>query len=102
MSLNHVDEKIIKELALMIAVNCVRNGIIEKYNTRRSFSREDMKKFNMEVVNKIYTFLWYMFNGSPSEKDALLKSVNWSYPDGWDKPVMDENIVKAVKHILAD
>jgi hypothetical protein len=100
MNLNHVDEKSIKELALMIAVNCVRNKIIEEYHSRGSLSQEDMKKFNVEVTNKIYTFLWFIFNGSQSEKDALLQTVKWSCPHEWDKPVMDENIVKAVKSIF--
>jgi hypothetical protein len=96
----HVDEKIIKELALMIAVNCVRNKITEEYQSSGKLSKEDINKFNTEVTNKIYTFLWYTFNGSQSEKDALLKIVKWSYPDEWDKPVMDDNIVKAVKQFL--
>jgi hypothetical protein len=100
MNLNHVDEKSIKELALMIAINCVRHKGIEEFHRRGSLSREEMKLFNIEVTNKIYTFLWYMFNGSPGEKAALLKITQWSYPGNWDKPVMDEDIVRAVKDIL--
>ncbi len=102
MILQHVDEKIIKELALMIAVNCVDNQIIEEYRSHGSLSSEDVQKFNAEVTNKIYTFLWYMFNGSAAEKDALLKTISWSYPQEWDKPVMDEDIVKAVKFLLGN
>jgi hypothetical protein len=97
---NHVDEIKIKELALMIALNCFRNKTIEEYQSSGSLSREEMKIFNVEVTNKLYTFLWYTFNGSQREKDALLKIVKWSYPEQWDKPVMDENIVKAVKLFL--
>jgi hypothetical protein len=100
MNFSHVDEKIIKELALMIALNCVSNTTTEEYHSQGSLSAQDIKKFNAEVTNKIYTFLWFMFNGSQSEKTALLEVVKWTYPDKWDRPVMDEDIVKAVKVIL--
>ena len=90
----------VKRLALVMAVNCVRNTVIEGYHARGSLSQEDMKAFNKEVANKLYTFLRFMFKGTEEEQEALLEATGLMYPSGWDKPVIDTSIKGAVKLML--
>jgi hypothetical protein len=46
----------LKRLALLLTVNCVRNTVIEDYHAAGKLSDSEMKAFNQEVANKIYTF----------------------------------------------
>jgi hypothetical protein len=57
----------LKRLALLIAVNCVRNTVIEDYHSDGKLSDAEMKAFNQEVANKVYTFLHYLFQKSRDE-----------------------------------
>ncbi len=95
-----ISDAYLKRLALLIAVNCVRNTVIEDYHARGSLSQEDMKKFNKEVANKLYTFIRFMFKGTEEEKRALLEAMGLMYPNEWDKPVIDASIRRAVKLML--
>ncbi|RJO60738.1 MAG: hypothetical protein C4542_08305 [Dehalococcoidia bacterium] len=82
----------VKELALLMALNCVRNTVIEDYHARGIISQEEMKEFNKLVVNKLYTILHYLFNGTLEEQDCLLRSISLCYPYNWDQPVIDEGL----------
>ncbi len=95
-----ISDSYIRRLALLMAVNCVRNTVIKDYHVRGSLSQEDMKSFNKEVANKLYTFLRFMFRGTDEERQALLKVTGLMYPSGWDKPVIDASIKGAVKLFL--
>lgn len=95
----HSDD-FIKDLALLMTVNCVRDTVIEDYHGRGSLSQKDMKRFNKEVSNKIYTFLHYLIAGSPEERDAILKTAGLFYPRDWDKPKFDTSIKKGVEYLL--
>ncbi len=95
-----VSDAYIKRLALLMAVNCVRNTIIEDYHARGSLSQGDMKAFNKEVANKLYTFLRYLFKGTDEEREALLEAASLAYPSEWDNPVIDASIKGAVKLML--
>ncbi len=97
---NSMSDTFLKRLALIMAVNCVRNTIIEDYHARGSLSQEDMKAFNKEVANKLYTFLRFLLKGSPEEREALLKVASLFYPSEWDQPVMDTEIKGAIKLTL--
>jgi len=55
-----------------MTVNCIRNTVIENYHARGSLSQADMKAFNEEVSNKLYTFLRIMFKGTDEEKRAQI------------------------------
>jgi hypothetical protein len=90
----------IKQIALLMAANCVRNTVIEDYHARGSLSQSDMKVFNKEVSNKLYTFLRFFFKGSAREREALLEVTGLFYPSDWDQPVLDESINKSVKLLL--
>ncbi len=76
----------LKRLALLMAVNCVRNTVIEDYHSEGKLSDAEMKTFNQEVANKIYTFLHYLFKDSSEDQEAFLSSMGMMYPSGWDKP----------------
>ena len=95
-----IPDATLKQLALSVAANCVRNTVIEGYHARGSLSQEDMKQFNQEVANKLYTFLRILFNGSPNQTEALFKTLALLYPHNWDKPVIDKDLDKAIKFML--
>ena len=85
----------------MMTVLCVRNTVIEDYHSRGSLSQADMKAFNQEVANNIYTFLDFMFRRPQDEWVALLKVASFHYPSEWDKPKIDRNMEKAARMIKA-
>jgi hypothetical protein len=87
----------LKRLALLMAVNCVRNTIIEKYHAEGKIDDSEMKAFNQEVVNKIYTFLHHMFVKSDKDRDVFLRTMGAMYPKNWDKPKLDREFGEAVK-----
>ena len=87
----------VKRLALIMAVNCVRNTIIEDYHSQGKLTQEEMKTFNKEVANKLYTFLEYLFNKPPEDQQAFLRAMSIMYPTNWDQPKLDTEFVKAVK-----
>jgi hypothetical protein len=57
----------------------------------------EMKAFNQEVANKIYTFLHYMFVKPDEDRDAFLRAMGAMYPKNWDQPKVDRDFVEAVK-----
>lgn len=54
-------------------------------------SDAEMKVFNQEVANKIYTFLNYMTNKPPEDQAAFLSAMGMMYPRNWDQPKLDPN-----------
>jgi hypothetical protein len=86
-----------KTLALIMAVNCVRNTVIEDYHSQGKLTEEEMKAFNKEVADKLYTFLEYLFNKPLKERQAFLGAMNSMYPANWDQPALDPDLVKAAK-----
>ena len=87
----------LKRLALLMAVNCVRNTVIENYHAAGKIDDLEMKAFNQEVANKIYTFLHYMFVKPDEDRDAFLRAMGAMYPKYWDQPKVDRDFVEAVK-----
>lgn len=85
----------LKRLALLIAVNCVRNTVIEDYHADGQLSDAEMKAFNQEVSNKIYTFLHYLFNKPTKDQEAFLNAMSMMYPGNWNQPKLDRDFVKA-------
>lgn len=86
----------LKRLALLMAVNCVRNTVIENYHADGKLSDEEMKVFIQEVANKIYTFLHYTTTKPPEDQAALLSVMSMMYPSNWDQPKLDADFVKSV------
>jgi hypothetical protein len=89
----------VKRLALIMAVNCVRNTVIEDYHSQGKLTQEEMKTFNKEVANKLYTFLEYLFNKPPADQQAFLSAMSIMYPTNWDQPKLDTEFVQAVKFL---
>lgn len=86
--------KAIKDLALIVTLNCVRNTVIEDYRAEGKLSDQEMMAFNKEVANKIYTFLDFMFNKPHEDRDAFLDAMRVMYPTEWDEPMLDEDLIK--------
>ena len=87
----------LKRLALLMAVNCVRNTIIEDYHAAGKLDDAEMKAFNQEVANKIYTFLHYLNNKPIEVSQAFLLSMGVMYPSNWDQPKIDRGLTAGVR-----
>jgi hypothetical protein len=85
----------LKRLALLMAVNCVRNTVIEDYHAQGKINDSEMKAFNQEVANKIYTFLHYLHNKPVADSQAFLLAMGVMYPSDWDQPKLDRDFAKA-------
>jgi hypothetical protein len=122
-------EKEFPNLALIRAVNCVRNTVIEDYHAGRpphsvtgdytdvyvetpsgripwnELSRitdDEMMAFNMEVANKIYTALLFIFgNKSPLERKIFLEMLSLMYPRNWNTPQLDASFMAALDLCLS-
>ena len=87
----------LKRLALLMAVNCVRNTVIEDFHAAGKIDDTEMKVFNQEVADKLYTFLHYMFVKPDEDRDIFLRAMGPMYPKNWDQPKIDRDFVEAVK-----
>ena len=90
----------LQDVALGITHLCVRNTVIEGYHLGGKLSDADMKVFNRQVVNRIYTFLDCLLNRSTREKNLFLgKMVAASEPftAKWDEPEFDGNLWEGEK-----
>ena len=87
----------LKRLALLMAVNCVRNTVIEDYHAAGKLDDSEMKVFNQEVANKIYTFLQFLLLKPDEDRDAFLSAMGMMYPSNWDQPKADKDFVETVK-----
>ena len=92
-----IEPSTLKRLALLMAVNCVRNTVIENYHAAGRLDDSEMKAFNQEVANKIYTFLHYLFVKPDVDRDAFQRAMGAMYPKNWDQPKLDRDFVEAVK-----
>lgn len=92
-----------KLLAKAMTINCVRNTILELYHQQGKLSDDDMKAFNKVVVNRIYTFLDCLLNGSESEKDLFLGkmvTIAEGYTVNWDALEFDGKMWPGEKAFL--
>ena len=89
----------LKRLALLMAVNCVRNTVIEDYHAQGKLNDAEMMAFNKEVANKIYTFLTFLFAKPFEDGEAFLDAMSWMYPKDWDQPRIDRDFADVVKMI---
>ena len=93
-----MDDERIQDFALTMAVNCVRNTIIEDYHADGKLSDEDMKNFNKEVSNKLYTYLKIvLFSNNVKDSQRFLTAMGMMYPTTWDKPEFDEDFMEILK-----
>ena len=87
----------LKRLALLMAVNCVRNTVIEDYHAAGKLDNREMKAFNQEVTNKIYTFLQFLFVKPDEDREAFMNAMGMMYPSNWDQPKADRDFLETVK-----
>jgi type III secretory pathway component EscR len=90
-------ENTLKCLALVMAVNCVRNTIIEDYHARGKLDEREMEAFNKEVASKLYTFLKFLFGAPSPERDQFLHNAEKQYPYDWDEPQSDDDSMLGLK-----
>ena len=112
----------LKNTALMMTVSCVRNTIIEDYhagivpqsktgdysdvkvvtpfgeipwNELSRINDREMKKFNVDVVDRIYTYLEFLLNPhiTDDEKEEFMKFCRYTFPDKWDEPKLNVNFI---------
>ena len=87
----------LKRLALLMAVNCVRNTVIEDYHAAGKLDDAEMKAFNQEVANKIYTFLQFLFLKPDEDREAFMSAMGVMYRLNCDRPKVDREFVETVK-----
>ncbi len=114
-----------QQLALLMAVNCVRNTVIENYhcgiipssktgdytdvkvvtpygeipwNELSRINDEEMKAFNKEVADKLYTFLEYEYNPDyDQQKKSFLERMQFMFPFNWDIPKINKPMIKGLE-----
>ena len=91
-----------KMMAKAMTINCVRNTILETYHRQGKLSDEDMKAFNKEVANRIYTFLDCLNNRSATERDLFLAKMIVeveAFTTKWDELGFDGNLWQGAKTV---
>jgi hypothetical protein len=91
-----IEPSTLKRLALLMAVNCVRNTVIENYHAAGKLDDSEMKAFNQEVTNKIYTFLQFLFVKPEADREAFMSAMGMMYPSNWDQKA-DRDFLETVK-----
>lgn len=99
--INMWDDESVKALAIMLAVNCVRNTVIEDYHAGTAetsqISDAEMKAFNIEVVDNLYTALRAILMGEPEEVNDMLTALNFTWPHNWDEPKIAEDMIEGTQ-----
>jgi hypothetical protein len=88
-----------RDLALRMALHCVRNTVIEDYHAAGKLTDPEMAALNKEVVNKLYAFLMIVFH--PDYEAIRKNALSRLYPPQWDEPKFDEffsMFLKAIKN----
>jgi hypothetical protein len=89
----------LKSLSLLMVSNCVRNTVIEDYHAQGKLSDDDMKAFNQEVANKLYTFLTFLMKKSAEDRQVFMGMMALMFPTGWDQPKLDGDFMTAFRQI---
>ena len=87
----------LKIVALGITQLCVRNTIIEKYHAEGKLTDKEMKAFNKEVANKIYTALDLLNSADPDDRRVAELLFRENLNQGWDTPEDCNGLRKAVR-----
>ena len=90
------DDNYFKKTATLLAVNCVRNTVLENYHSEGKIDDSEICALNKEVVNKIYTFLKFTFDSNQTEQLNFEALMSLAFPHDWDEPVLDEEFVKSL------
>jgi hypothetical protein len=71
--------------------------VIEDYHAAGKLDVAEMKAFNQEGANKIYTFLQFLFLKFDEDREAFMSAMGAMYPLNWDQPKVDRDFVETVK-----
>lgn len=91
-----MDDEMLRVIALMMAVNCVRNTIIEDYHADDKLSDDEMMAFNKDVHNKIYTFLKYWFGSKGKDLEDFFQAMSMLLPLDWDQAQIDAELLEGI------
>jgi hypothetical protein len=94
------DDAFRQQLALVMAVTCVRNTVLEDYHQQGKLTQDEMRDLNREVANKLYTFLTYLFGPPSVERTAFFRAAEQQYPTTWDPPRLDDDFLLAIAIVL--
>jgi len=86
-----------RDLALRIALHCVRNTVIEDYHAAGKLTDPEMSALNHEVANKIYSFLHIVLN--PRYDGIRERAFEWLYSPDWDTPIFDGSFRRLLQRI---
>lgn len=97
----------LEHIALIMALHCVRNTVIEKYHVAGKLTNKEMMAFNKEVVNKLYSFLQFLFNPYYEKDKKTLFEYKHGHPlfyepNGWDKPKFDDDFLEILDMIKSE
>ncbi|MBN2641372.1 MAG: hypothetical protein JXR78_06955 [Victivallales bacterium] len=95
-----MDEEEAKSFALAVAAYCVRTTVIEKYHSEGKLTDEEMKTFNIEVTNRLFTFFKLFYSESMEEKEALVRVLSKYYPHNWNTPEPDKNFMNSIRYMI--
>lgn len=90
----------LKQLALMMSVKCVRNTVIEEYHVAGKINDKEMMAFNMEVSNKVFTVLYYLYLKGPDALIATTNALSVYYPQNWNIPEIDKELEYEIEATL--
>ena len=96
---NNMNEDNVKRLALIIAANCIDKSVIETSNNNKEITDDQLKAFNKQLSDKIYTFLSYLLNKPANEYSLMMDAMSKNYPDRWPLPCFDEQLLEGVNKL---
>lgn len=84
-----MDERTLQALSKALTHLIFRNGVVENLHAEGAcLDNEVMKKLNMDINNRFYTFLSIWFNGTDEEEIRLERTLNFLakfYGQNWEK-----------------
>ncbi|MGH9089845.1 MAG: hypothetical protein ACRDZR_00450 [Acidimicrobiales bacterium] len=92
-------DEYLQDMALRLALHCVRNTVIEDYHAAGKLSDPEMKAFNKEVASKLYTILVILNDPAFVEyrRQSYFLQDFFCVPENWDRPMLDDSFVKALE-----
>lgn len=96
-----MDPQVIRHMALLMSVNCVRKTVLDDYLNKGKLSPDELQAFMTECTDKLYTFLTFLLDRSEEDKQLFLEVMNNSYPDDWEQPEIAPVFEEAVALLKA-
>ena len=91
-----MNEDIVKQVALIITANCLENSVVDTLHDKGVITDEQVRAFNKQVGDRLYTFLLYLLNKPSQQYSALLEALAQKYPGNWPLPELDAHFAEIV------